>query len=110
TSVNRSGPQRRRRPRCISQTSLTAPRPGGRVLSPATRGPRNAGSRALPRRERGAAGRPSNVLDGRPAQKDAAGGEPRTEGRQDDAVAVREAPALVPLRERNRNRRGDRIA
>jgi hypothetical protein len=38
----------------------------------------------------------SNVLDGRPVQKDAAGGEPRTEGRQDDAVAVREAPALVP--------------
>src|SRR5262249_25288792 len=57
-----------------------------------------------------AAGRTSNVLDGRPAQKDAAGGEPCTEGRQDDAVAVREAPALVPFRERNRNRRGDRVA
>src|SRR5206468_12113170 len=50
------------------------------------------------------------TLDSRPAQKDAARGEARTEGRQHDAVAVREAPALVPLRERNRNRRGDRIA
>ena len=45
----------------------------------------------------------SSVLGDRPTQVDAARGESRPEGRQHNAVAVCEAPLLVPLGEGNRN-------
>jgi len=47
--------------------------------------------------------RTSTVLGDRPAQVDAARGEPRPEGRQHEAVALCEAPLLVPLGKGNGN-------
>src|SRR5439155_13747811 len=45
----------------------------------------------------------------RPPQVDAAGSEPGPEGRQNEAVAGREAALLVPLRQSDRDGRADRV-